>query len=327
MAGYVRQSAAEIQDTLTIDAVDLNNEFDAIVSAFVNTSGHKHDGTAANGPVIGLIGDANLATPLNKINVNTTSNELEFSIKVSNAATQQFKVSDGLIIPSVDNDIDLGTAAKQFKDAYFNGTVTLDGLTIGTATSITDIDTNLNTVSANDDTLASAKAIKTYVDAQVDTSDTLAEVLAIGNNTSGTDIQTTTDDKIIFRQAAVNINSSTAGTLNLNANTEVQITTPYIDLTAASVALGGNLNVTGSVEVDSLKGTGSVAITDIADEDNMSSNSATKLATQQSIKSYVDTAVATVPTGDITSVVAGTGMTGGGTTGAVTLNAIGYNYW
>ena len=323
MAGYVRQSAAEIQDTLTIDAVDLNNEFDAIVAAFVNTSGHKHDGTAANGPVIGLLGDANLATPLNKINVNTTSNELEFSIKVSNAATQQFKVSDGLIIPSVDNDIDLGTAAKQFKDAYFNGTVTLDGLTIGTATSITDIDTNLNTVSANDDTLASAKAIKTYVDAQVDTSDTLAEVLAVGNNTSGTDIQTTTDDKIIFRQAAVNINSSTAGTLNLNANTEVQITTPYIDLTAASVALGGNLNVTGSVEVDSFKGTGSVAITDIADEDNMSSNSATKLATQQSIKSYVDTAVATVPTGDITSVVAGTGMTGGGTTGAVTLNAIG----
>jgi len=179
MAGYQRVSAAEIQDTLTIDAVDLNNEFDAIVSAFVNTSGHKHDGTAANGPVIGLIGDANLATPLNKINVNTTSNELEFSIKVSNAATQQFKVSDGLIIPSVDNDIDLGTAAKQFKDAYFNGTVTLDGLTIGTATSITDIDTNLNTVSANDDTLASAKAIKTYVDAQVDTSDTLAEVLQL----------------------------------------------------------------------------------------------------------------------------------------------------
>ena len=28
MAGYVRQSSAEIVDTLTIDAVDLNNEFD-----------------------------------------------------------------------------------------------------------------------------------------------------------------------------------------------------------------------------------------------------------------------------------------------------------
>ena len=36
MAGYVRQSAAEIQDTLTINAVDLNNEFNALVSAFNN---------------------------------------------------------------------------------------------------------------------------------------------------------------------------------------------------------------------------------------------------------------------------------------------------
>ena len=327
MAGYQRQSAAEIQDTLTINAVDLNNEFNALVAAFNNgsgnTAGHKHDGTAANGPVISILGDSGLGTPLNKINVDTTNKHLEFNINVSGASVEQFRLQDGAIVPITTNDIDLGTSTLQFKDGYFDGNVTLDGLVIGSATALTDVDTNLSTVSANDDTLASAKAIKTYVDAQVGTSDTLAEVLAIGNTTSGTNIQTTTTDKILFRDSAIHISSSNDGHLNLNADTEVQITSPYIDLAAASVSMDGNLDVDGTIEFDALSGTGAVTVTDIADEDNMSSNSATKLATQQSIKSYVDTAVATVPTGDITSVVAGTGMTGGGTTGDVTLNAIG----
>ncbi len=48
------------------------------------------------------------------------------------------------------------------------------------------------------------------------------------------------------------------------------------------------VNITGTVQFDGLTGTGSVTVTDILDEDNMASNSATALATQQSIKAYVD---------------------------------------
>jgi len=52
------------------------------------------------------------------------------------------------------------------------------------------------------------------------------------------------------------------------------------------------VTVNGNVEFDGLSGTGAVTVTDILDQDDMSSNSATALATQQSIKAYVDTTVA-----------------------------------
>jgi len=258
MAGYVRQSSAEIVDTLTIDAVDLNNEFDALVSAFVNTTGHKHDGTAANGPVIGLIGDANLATPLNKILTDTANAELEFYINVGAAATEQFKVSDGLIVPSVNNDIDLGTAALKFKDAFFDGTVTLDGLVVSGSTAITSIDTDLTAVSANDDTLASAKAIKTYVDA-VPIGDLTA--ITVGNGLSGTSLTGPIPNLII--DTAITVDKTTAQTLSLK--------------TLTSPVLNGTLSGTAFL-----------------DEDTLSSDSAIAVASQQSIKAYIDNNVSSV---------------------------------
>ena len=50
---------------------------------------------------------------------------------------------------------------------------------------------------------------------------------------------------------------------------------------------------------DTFKIGSGASVTTILDEDNMSSNSATALATQQSIKAYVDTEVANVSIGDL----------------------------
>lgn len=52
--GYTRQSEAEITDGQTIFAAGLEDEFDAIQAAMHATTGHSHDGTTGEGPLISL---------------------------------------------------------------------------------------------------------------------------------------------------------------------------------------------------------------------------------------------------------------------------------
>ena len=51
-----------------------------------------------------------------------TADEIHFYA----ANAHQVKLVDGAIVPVTDNDIDLGTSSLEFKDAYFDGTVTSD---------------------------------------------------------------------------------------------------------------------------------------------------------------------------------------------------------
>jgi hypothetical protein len=130
MAGYTRQSSAQILSGEIVSAAPLNAEFNQVLAALDETTGHSHDGTTAEGPPIDRVADAD---QLNKVLVDTGNNQLEFYVQVSAASVEQLKIQDGGIVPVTDNDIDLGTNLLQFKDAYINGTANIDALVADTA--------------------------------------------------------------------------------------------------------------------------------------------------------------------------------------------------
>ena len=90
------------------------------------------------------------------------------------------------------------------------------------------------------------------------------------------DILLSTDEKILFRDSAISINSSTDGRLNIAADTDIVVATTTLDVNA-------NTDISGTLKIGS-----GATVSTILDEDNFASDSATALATQQSIKAYVD---------------------------------------
>lgn len=319
MAGYsARQSTYTTGDTIA--AADTNNEFNQLLSAFNASTGHTHDGSAGDGGPISTLRDSG---NLNRVLIDDSNNHLEFYVDVSSSSVQQIRIQDGAIVPITTNDIDLGTSSLEFKDAFFDGTVTTDAANIAslvlasgaTVTAINDED-NMSSNSAT--ALATQQSIKAYVDSQVGASDTLAEILANGNTTGGTNIDVDDDDKIrlganpdleiyhdstsnqsrIFaagggdlRIAGTNVRlSGTAGTETMVHGAANGAVTLYYDNSAKLATTTSGVDVTGTVEFDSLSD-GTTTITGFVDEDNMSSDSASLIPTQQSVKAYVDAQV------------------------------------
>ena len=105
--------------------------------------------------------------------------------------------------------------------------------------------------------IATQQSIKAYVDSQVGTVDTLAEILANGNTTGSTDIEVTTAQKVQFRDSAIYINSSADGQLDIVADTEIQITATTIDANgnldvSGTIAAGGVVTANAGVVVDTM---------------------------------------------------------------------------
>ena len=128
---YTRQSSMSDGDTIT--AALFNNEYNQLVNAFAYSSssagstGHRHDGTAGHGGNIHTIGDLDF---LNKIVADSTNNRWGVFVEVSSAAVEQIRISDGVISPVTDNDIDLGTSSLEFKDLFIDGTAHIDTLDV-----------------------------------------------------------------------------------------------------------------------------------------------------------------------------------------------------
>jgi hypothetical protein len=121
MAGYIRSDTSNnIADGNIINASDLDGEFDAVQAAFVNTTGHTHDGTAAEGAPITKIGPA-----------------------------QDVVASTTTLTPKTTNTIDLGSSGLRFKDVYAAGTAYVATLDLTNALSVADGGTGAGTFTAN----------------------------------------------------------------------------------------------------------------------------------------------------------------------------------
>ena len=99
MTGYTRKDTTNnIADGNIINADDLDNEFDGVQAAFHASTGHTHDGTAAEGAAITKVG------PVQDVLITTAA-----------------------IYPKTTNTVDLGTSSLKYKDAFIAGNETVGG--------------------------------------------------------------------------------------------------------------------------------------------------------------------------------------------------------
>jgi hypothetical protein len=217
----------------------------------VSLSGTTHtltttDGTLSDGQYnVLVLGGSPSGT--NTITISPNDGEHVYIVKNASGQTATFTQGSGANVSVLNNTTKIiyadgagaGAAVVDITGALDLGSLIIAGTTIITA--VLDED---NMASDSATALATQQSIKAYVDAQVDTVDTLAEILAIGNTTGATDIAVDSAQKVQFRDAAIYINSSVDGQLDIVADTEIQIAATTIDVNGA-LDVSGTALVTG----------------------------------------------------------------------------------
>ena len=332
MASYTRQST--FTDGDTIFAALLNNEYDQLAAAFNVSSGHTHDGSTAGdgGPISKLFSNAiTFGTNVNSdvvVTFDATSNDgvlswmededyFQFSddILLSTDEKLLFRDSaiyinssvDGRLNIAADTDVVIDTTTFDVNaNTEISGTLTIGGSTVS---SVLDED---NLASDSDTALATQQSIKAYVDAVI-ASVNQQDLDFQGDSGGALDIDLDTETLTIAGGTGIDtVGSGT--TLTVSVDGTVATASSTQTFTNKTIDANGTGNSITNLEVaDFASGVLDTDITSVSSSDDT-------LASAKAIKTYVDAQVATVPTGDITEVTAGTGLSGGGTTGAVTLN-------
>ena len=209
MAGYTRQSVADITANAVIKAAPVNAEYNAIRDAFIHATGHKHDGSSTEGAFIPTIADVDA---LNKVVIDSTNNRISFFSQVGAGTVEQVRIQDGAFVPVSDSDIDLGASGAEFKDLYIDGIGYID------------------TVAVHENaTIAGTLGVTGL--------STLASVDINGGNIDATVIGAATP-------AAATVSSLVASTADINAGT---IDGTTVGATSASTVVGTNISATNFI--------------------------------------------------------------------------------
>ena len=213
-------------------------------------------------------------------------------ITFANGGTGQVTFNNGSIVPVTDNDIDLGTASLEFKDAYFDGTVTTDALVADTA------DINGGTVDGATIGASSATTVKgttitattAFVPGTSDGATLGTSSLEFGDlfladggvvylgadqdvtltHVADTGILLNSTRQLQFGDSGTYIHQSADGVLDLVSDTEIEINATTIDINgavdvsgeiaAASLDISGNVDIDGTTNLDAVDIDGAVQL-------------------------------------------------------------------